>query len=226
MSSKAVTSFRLSSSLRQQLSTSIQIVGQTSCTESKMVQSKLVRATATSHVFKLSMRAVLCCSSELSVNGFWRGEINIKQRLDQWLVNYHFIYLGLMCEYTLFWHCSICQGCSGCSDILTRTSPRSFLQTCSLPTGRKESEKTLSWGCRRSRPAGGSKHMTNSRIPLKICHAACKHLSAARDKTRCVRSQVSSDKRYWIYITGRKCFSLLSAGTGEIFRSVLHLVLI
>lgn len=61
-------------------------LGQTSCIESKMVQSKLVRATATSHVFKLSMRAVLCCSSELSVNGFWRGEINIKQRLDQgWL---------------------------------------------------------------------------------------------------------------------------------------------
>lgn len=44
----------------------------TSCTEWKMAQSRLVRATATSHVFKVSMRAVLCCSSELSVNGFWR----------------------------------------------------------------------------------------------------------------------------------------------------------
>lgn len=48
----------------------IVVMGQTSCIESKMVQSKLVRATATSHVFKLSTRAVLCCSSELSVKGF------------------------------------------------------------------------------------------------------------------------------------------------------------
>lgn len=44
-----------------------------------MAQSKLVRATATSHVFKLSMRAVLCCSSELSVNGFWRGKTKEKR---------------------------------------------------------------------------------------------------------------------------------------------------
>lgn len=53
-------------------------VWQTSCTESKMLQSKLVRATATSHVFRLSIRAVLCCSSELSVNGFWWQEISNK----------------------------------------------------------------------------------------------------------------------------------------------------
>lgn len=49
-------------------------VGQTSRMESKMAQSKLVRATATSQVFKLSIRAVLCWSSELSVKGSYRGE--------------------------------------------------------------------------------------------------------------------------------------------------------
>lgn len=49
-------------------------IGQTSWMESKMAQSKLVRATATSQVFKLSIRAVLCWSSELSVKGSYRGE--------------------------------------------------------------------------------------------------------------------------------------------------------
>lgn len=57
-------------------------MGQTSCTESSMFQSMRVRATATSHVFKLSIRAALCCSSELSVKRFWRGN-NIKQGLNQ-----------------------------------------------------------------------------------------------------------------------------------------------
>lgn len=49
-------------------------MGQTSCIESSMVQSMQVRATAMSHVFKLSIRAALCCSSELSVKRFWRGK--------------------------------------------------------------------------------------------------------------------------------------------------------
>lgn len=48
----------------------VQVVRQTSCTASKIAQSKSVSATATSQVFKLSMWAVLCCSSELSVKGF------------------------------------------------------------------------------------------------------------------------------------------------------------
>lgn len=37
-------------------------------------------------------------------------------------------------------------------ETLTWTSLRSFLQTCSLSTDRKEAEKTLSCGCRRSLP--------------------------------------------------------------------------
>lgn len=52
---------------------------QTSWMESNMLQSMLLKATATFHVFKLSMWAVLCCSFEFSVNGFW-GEMQKKKK--------------------------------------------------------------------------------------------------------------------------------------------------
>lgn len=57
------------------------------------------------------------------------------------------------------------------SDFLTKTSPRSFLQTCSLPTGLKESAKTLSWGCSRSLPSGGEKtyHKQQNTIKKNLC---------------------------------------------------------
>lgn len=130
-----------------------------------MVQSSLLRATAMSHVFKLSMRAVPFCSSELSVKGFWRGKnkeiTSLKTRKNadlETVRNRH--------------------------ERPTRTSPRSFLQTCSLPTGRNEWEKTLSCGCRRSLPAGDRAYH-KQQTPITNLSAACEQLSVKEIRPGC-----------------------------------------
>lgn len=94
-----------------------------------------------------------------------------------------------------------------CSFSLTRTSPRSFRQTCSLPTGCREGEKSVSWGCSRSLPTGEEMHHISQVADIR------QDLSSRAQERGPPTPWSKTDTDLTIYWATIKRFSLFKCGT-------------